>query len=128
METFNCLNCNKENVIKRNNKNKFCDNQCQADYTFKTVTLPKYYLGEVKDRRTLNKIITKLTGYTCACCGNDGTHNNTPLALQLDHKDGNAGNDMPDNVRLLCPNCHSQTDSYAAKNKGSGRGLRGLSR
>jgi 5-methylcytosine-specific restriction endonuclease McrA len=123
MNTFNCLHCNRENTVKRNNKNKFCDNQCQAD-----LTMPKFYLGEVKDRRTLNKIITKLTGYKCACCSNNGIHNNVPLALQLDHIDGNAGNNMPENVRLLCPNCHSQTASYAAKNKGSGRGSRGLLR
>ena len=128
MNTFNCLHCSKENLIKRNQANKFCNNTCQQDFQFNTITLPKYYLGEVSNRRTLHRIIKELYGYKCALCENVGFHNDLPLSLQLDHIDGDASNNYPDNLRLLCPNCHSQTDTFVAKNKGSGRKARGLPR
>lgn len=39
-----------------------------------------------------------------------------PLTLQLDHIDGNNQNHALENLRLLCPNCHSQTETYAGRN------------
>jgi predicted HNH restriction endonuclease len=39
----------------------------------------------------------------------------------LEHIDGNAYNNSESNLSLLCPNCHSQTPTYKAKNKGNGR-------
>ena len=41
---------------------------------------------------------------------------NKPISLQLHHNDGNRNNNSLDNLKVLCPNCHSQTDSYAGKN------------
>jgi 5-methylcytosine-specific restriction endonuclease McrA len=128
MNNFNCLCCGKENIVKRNHTNKFCNNTCQQQFQFKTETLPKFLKGEISTRRTLIRCLTHLHGYKCIECGNTGTHKNRPLVLQLDHIDGNAGNDKPKNLRLLCPNCHSQTDTFVAKNKGKGRTARGLKR
>ena len=42
-----------------------------------------------------------------------------PAPLELDHIDGNRVNHELKNLRLLCPNCHSQTDTYRSKNKKS---------
>ena len=39
-----------------------------------------------------------------------------PAPLELDHIDGNRHNHKLENLRLLCPNCHSQTDTYRGKN------------
>jgi hypothetical protein len=39
------------------------------------------------------------------------------LNMELDHIDGNRTNHLLSNLRLLCPNCHAQTDTYRAKNK-----------
>lgn len=39
------------------------------------------------------------------------------LSLHLDHIDGNPINNKLENLRLLCPNCHSLTDTYCGKNK-----------
>jgi hypothetical protein len=41
-----------------------------------------------------------------------------PISLQLDHVNGNNFDHRIENLRLLCPNCHSQTDTFAGKNKG----------
>jgi hypothetical protein len=56
--------------------------------------------------------------YQCEECSNTGLHNNKPLVLQVDHKNGNPYDHRPDNLRFLCPNCHSQTDNW------SGRGIK----
>lgn len=46
-----------------------------------------------------------------------------PLVLHLDHKNGDRSDNRLDNLRLLCPNCHSQTTTYCGKNVGSGSKL-----
>lgn len=53
----------------------------------------------------------------CNECGISDTWNNRQLKLHLDHIDGNTRNNKKENIRLLCPNCHSQTDTYTGKNK-----------
>ena len=40
-----------------------------------------------------------------------------PIRLELDHIDGNMYNHKLENLRILCPNCHSQTETYRGKNK-----------
>lgn len=47
--------------------------------------------------------------------------NNLELVFILDHIDGNADNNERINLRLVCPNCDSQLDTYKSKNKGSAR-------
>ena len=54
--------------------------------------------------------------YRCQICSNDGMWNGQKLSLQLDHVNGVFNDNRLENLRFLCPNCHSQTDSYAGKN------------
>lgn len=58
--------------------------------------------------------------YVCESCGNKGEWNNKKLVLHLDHKNGNNKDNRIENLRYLCPNCHSQTETYCGKNKGKG--------
>jgi 5-methylcytosine-specific restriction endonuclease McrA len=39
-----------------------------------------------------------------------------PITLELDHVDGNNKNNTRENLRYLCPNCHSQTDTWRGRN------------
>ena len=55
--------------------------------------------------------------YKCSCCGIDSWLGK-PLSLQLDHINGINNDHRIENLRFLCPNCHSQTDTYAGKNIG----------
>ena len=57
-----------------------------------------------------------LLEYKCSECGNTGEWQNKALSLQLDHINGNNKDHRLTNLRFLCPNCHSQTETYAGKN------------
>lgn len=53
--------------------------------------------------------------YCCAMCG-ISEWNNKFISLQLHHINGDNSDNRLENLELLCPNCHSQTDTYAGKN------------
>ncbi|MCW8381570.1 HNH endonuclease signature motif containing protein [Streptomyces justiciae] len=54
----------------------------------------------------------------CAMCGMEAVWRGHPLALEVDHIDGDWRNNRIENLRFLCPNCHSTTDSYRGRGKG----------
>ena len=54
--------------------------------------------------------------YQCSICKTPPVWNDKELTLQLDHIDGDNTNNEPSNLRWLCPNCHSQTRTFAGKN------------
>lgn len=58
-----------------------------------------------------------LIPYECEDCGIGGEWNGKTLVLQLEHKNGVSDDNRLDNLSFLCPNCHSQTKTYAAKNR-----------
>lgn len=118
---------------------KFCSNSCSAKFNnrqreriekpepfnkFK-MTLARYEAGEISERPTLRKCLSHLLGYYCAIC-NISNWEQRPITLIVDHIDGDASNNFPTNLRLLCPNCNSQTPTFGGRNKGSGRKARGL--
>ena len=70
--------------------------------------------------------IAKEQGDCCAVCRKPSWWEGKPLALVLDHVDGDAANNRRDNLRLVCPNCDSQLPTYKSRNRGRGRHSRRL--
>jgi uncharacterized protein YlaI len=109
-------------------KNKIIDNN--IEYSHFRISgnkggQPKYSLDEIliKDSkytniaRLKNRLINNnLLEYICDMCGNKGIWNGKMLSLQLDHINGINNDHRISNLRFLCPNCHSQTDTYCSKN------------
>lgn len=56
----------------------------------------------------------------CSKCNQKPSWNGESLTLQLDHINGVHNDNRLENLRLLCPNCHSQTSNFAGRNKGKG--------
>jgi hypothetical protein len=73
---------------------------------------PYFQTFKLKIRLLKNQILIN----ECAVCSIN-EWNGKPINLELDHIDGNRRNHLLQNLRLLCPNCHSQTETYRAKNK-----------
>ena len=75
-------------------------------------------------RGAIRDYILEQQEHKCAICGMNNEWNNKPLNFILDHIDGDASNSCRSNVRLICPNCDSQLDTYKSKNKNSTRNAR----
>ncbi|MGP3752746.1 HNH endonuclease [Streptomyces sp. LamerLS-316] len=78
--------------------------------------------GRTLDRRIPGErlkraMIAMGTSEHCARCGTGPTWRDQPLPLEVDHIDGDWRNNRPQNLRLLCPNCHSTTDTYRGRGK-----------
>jgi hypothetical protein len=53
----------------------------------------------------------------CALCGIGPTWERKRLTLHIDHINGDFLDNRPENVRFLCPNCHSQTPTFANRRR-----------
>jgi len=126
MEVYNCLNCGKESIWKRQKTNKYCCITCQQKYQYKAYIkewkqdLHDGRKGKLQTSGHLHRYILEKQDNKCALCEID-TWCNNPIKLELDHIDGDSTNNKETNLRCICPNCHSQTPTYKAKNKGNGR-------
>lgn len=72
-------------------------------------------------RNSIRDYIYKKQNYKCSICGLSTEWNNKKLNFILDHIDGDASNNKESNLRLICPNCDSQLDTFKSKNKKSKR-------
>ena len=73
---------------------------------------PQY--GSSKLRiRLINEGLKELK---CECCG-ISEWNGLPAPLELDHIDGNNSNNILENLKILCPNCHAQTPTHSCKKR-----------
>lgn len=63
------------------------------------------------------RLIQKGRIYMCEKCENAGLWEGSPISLQLDHINGISNDNREENLRFLCPNCHSQTETFSGKAK-----------
>lgn len=71
------------------------------------------HVAGVTLRRKIRQL--DLKPYRCERCGNDGHWQGRDLVLPLDHINGRRTDNRLDNLRFLCPNCHSQTETYCGR-------------
>lgn len=75
-------------------------------------------LANSKSRRTIKLHLLRagIIINRCDWCGLTEWRGR-PLSIQIDHVNGIRDDHRLENLRMLCPNCHSQTDTFAAKNR-----------
>ena len=126
MKTYNCLTCGKECQKTHQKRNLYCSPECSAKHRSK-IAQEEFWEGKKPNiyRDVARRFLAERRGYKCEVCGIDSWQNKK-LTLHVDHVNGDPSNNHPTNLRLLCPNCHSQTEFLGQANKGRGRGSLGL--
>ena len=119
---YNCIEC--DTYVERfNSSGKYCSIKCQSTHQSKN-RLTDWLERNVKVGKTIvRRYLVERDGYKCSVCDIENWLDK-PINLEIDHTDGNAYNNVPMNLRLICPNCHAQTATYKNRNKGNGRKLR----
>jgi hypothetical protein len=123
-----CKECQKEITFKtKSSKGHYCSNLCQQAF-LKNKIIKEWTnginTGCLKSGRlsnTIRSFLLKNANYKCSKCGWNSINPTTgKCPLEIDHIDGNSENCKPENLRVLCPNCHSLTETWKALNKGNG--------
>lgn len=95
------------------------DNSKKAE-NFKKKPIEYYLQKDIKcDSKSLKKRLIEegLKQNKCEFCGLEDVWNGLPITLQLDHINGDSSDNRLENLRILCPNCHSQTSTWGSKKR-----------
>lgn len=78
--------------------------------------------GKTGTAHWIRDYLLEQSNHKCSKCGWDEINQFTGKSpLELEHKDGDFTNNSPDNLEILCPNCHALTPTYKGANKNKGR-------
>ena len=124
-KSADCLHCKSSfEYDTRHSKGKFCSNQCQQDkrhadyiegWLEGTITGGSSYNLSAHVRRHL----LKEANYKCSQCGWGKTNPHTnSIPLEIDHINNDPFDHSPENLQVLCPNCHSLKTIPPSKSKG----------
>jgi predicted nucleic acid-binding Zn ribbon protein len=123
-----CLCCGKSIQFR----NKYCSAQCQQDLKYKE-NIEKWLNGEIDLSTTMGcsgtvkRYLLEQCDHKCPKCGWKEVNPVTnKVPLEINHIDGDSTNNRPENLEVLCPNCHSLTPNFRALNKKSSRTYRSL--
>ena len=121
-----CKGCEKELKLS---ERTYCSNKCQAGYQYKQY-IERWlrgeetgYVGKTKQlSKHVRKYVYEVKGTACSICEWDEKHPiDGSILTEIDHIDGRVEHTVMENLRVLCPNCHSMTPTFRARNKYSGR-------
>ena len=113
----------------------FCSNKCQQEHKY-AVYVNKWKVKQVSGGKAghivsqyVRRYLIDRDGERCSQCGWQERHTITnKVPLEVHHVNGDHTDHSENNLRLLCPNCHSLTLTYRNLNKGNGRKHRAVVR
>ena len=125
-EKHYCEHCGKE---LKNKRNKYCSVKCQKEHEYEQ-NIQKWKDG-VDDGWTgkqaslkpyIKRYLLEKHNYKCEKCGwGEKNPKTNEVPLQVHHIDGDCKNNKEENLQLLCPNCHSLTETFGRLNENSSR-------
>lgn len=121
-----CTGC--EGVLTTRKQKKYCSNKCQGDHEYR-LYIAEWLLGNRSGEQSEGEVsnhvrrwLFALYDSKCQRCGWNSINPVTErVPLTVNHIDGDWACHRPDNLELLCPNCHSLTPNYGSLNRGKGR-------
>lgn len=124
-----CEGCSSEYKVGKNCLGLYCSLKCQMDHRYTKYVngwfwgIETGYTGKTLQLSSnIKRYFRERFGTACWSCGWDKKHPTDGAQLtEFDHIDGDAANCSFDNIRILCPNCHSMTPTFRARNPNSSR-------